>query len=905
MDENFSLGYWLKRQRKARDLTQAELAQQVGIAQVTLRKIEADERRPSVQVATCIADSLQLATEEREALLHVIRAHLSPEHLALASRPTNHARRHNLPAPPNALIGRAADVANVTALVRRPDVRLVTLTGAGGSGKTRLALQVAAELLDDFSDGVWLVDLAPITDPKLIASQIAQALGLPPSDERMTINGLAGHIHGRHMLLVLDNFEQLVEAAPRLAALLAAVPDVTLLVTSRAALRLAAEHEYAVAPLAVPSAQASTADAVTGCGAAQLFVARAAATHARFALTDANAASVAAICRRLDGLPLAIELAAARVRLFPPQALLARLAKPLATLMSGPRDLPARQQTLRSTIAWSYELLGETEQWLFRRLGVFVGGFAVDAVERLWESAAAEPGPSVIDLLGALVEQSLVQQVGAADEPRFRLLETVREFTLEQQAAHGEREAAQRWHARYYFDLALQDNVTDADLARWVTRVMREYANIRVAAHWLQQQFLNRATQPNDQQKITIANNRFWATWDTVYGAMVGRFMERTGIDIDTYHAGRQTDEVYESYLNICRSAQTNVDVLQLDLVWLGEFAPYLVDLSEACRAEIATYDPRLRAGLTVEGRVVALPYYWELSGLFYRPDLLHKYGFAAPPTTWDEFEQQAHTIADGERQHIPDFVGYLFSNTIELHFEGLTCAALEWLASSGAGRIFENGELALNNPRAVAMLNRAREWIGTIAPPLSTPVRWLAETDITTESGIWNQQHFRVGKAAFLNDFAHDYIIQDHDDTLASGRVGFAPLPADPGQPHVGIVGGLTNAVLNRSPNRPAAIEFVRSIGSPAALNYRTLLGQDALAAPRLDRHVRRRNTNTIHDVYAAITPLWRPSRELGRHYHAVSRAFAHGVYRILGGADAADVLPEVEQEIRAIIGG
>src|SRR5262249_29287480 len=296
---------------------------------------------------------------------------------SLASRPTN------LPAQLTPLIGREQAVEQLCALLRAPEVRFVTLTGPGGSGKTRLALQVAAELLDELADGVYFVDLAPICDPSLVVSTIAQTLGVYDMGGQSIKDRLINYLREKHLLLLLDNFEQVVAAAPVVTDLLTSCPRLRVLVTSREVLRVRGEHEVAVPPLALPPSAVGTFEhsnvptsnaEITQYAAVALFIERARDVQPDFAVTTTSAPAVAEICHRLDGLPLAIELAAARIRLFSPQALLSRLSQPLNLLRGGARDLPARQQTLRHTIAWSYHLLTVAEQTLFRPLGLFLAG---------------------------------------------------------------------------------------------------------------------------------------------------------------------------------------------------------------------------------------------------------------------------------------------------------------------------------------------------------------------------------------------------------------------------------------------------------------------------------------------------------------------------------------------------
>ena len=412
----------------------------------------------------------------------------------------------NVPEPANRLVGREREVAAISELLGRPDVRLLTLTGAGGSGKSRLALEVALALRDEFEHGVFLVRLGRISDSDLVVPTIAQTLSVEERADEPLFATLQDVVREREYMLLVDNFEHLLPAAPSLTGLLAAAPRLKLLVTSRSPLRLLGEHEYPVAPLSLPElARPLRPEALTTSGAVTLFVERAEAVEPRFRLNTATAPAVAEICVRLDGLPLALELAAARCRLLSPEAILDRLEHRLGLLTGGPRDVPARQQTLRDTIAWSHGLLDAAEQRLFAQLGVFVGGWTVGAAQAV---SASGDGDDVLDGISSLVDKNLIlRQPGGNGEPRFTMLETIREYAREQLERGGGAEAAGERHAAWCVELAerAEPELTAAAQAGWLDRLEREHDNLRAALGWLRS-----SGEVEGELRLAGALSRFW-----------------------------------------------------------------------------------------------------------------------------------------------------------------------------------------------------------------------------------------------------------------------------------------------------------------------------------------------------------------------------------------------------------
>jgi predicted ATPase/serine/threonine protein kinase len=393
----------------------------------------------------------------------------------------------NLPAQPTPLIGRRRQILEVRQFLERPELRLLTLTGPGGTGKTRLALQAAAELADTFADGLYFVNLAPLTDAALVPSAIAQVLGVTVSAARPPLDSLQEHLREKHVLLLLDNFEHLLAAASVVGELLGAAPGLKVLATSRIPLHLRGEQEYPVPPLALPDPTRLPApERLTQYEAVRLFLERAQAVKPDFSVSSENAPAVAEICHRLDGLPLAIELAAARIRILSPQALLTRLQSWLKLLTGGARDLPQRQQSLRGTLEWSYDLLDEVEKVLFRRLAVFLGGGTLEGIEAICYTEG-ELKLDVLDGVTSLVEKNLLRQEESAEgEPRFVMLETIHEYASEKLQESGEAEQIGCRHASFFLALAeeAEPYLSCADQGRWFARLHREHDNFRSAIRW-------------------------------------------------------------------------------------------------------------------------------------------------------------------------------------------------------------------------------------------------------------------------------------------------------------------------------------------------------------------------------------------------------------------------------------
>jgi predicted ATPase/transcriptional regulator with XRE-family HTH domain len=492
MLEQHSFGYWLRLKRKALDLTREALADRVGCSVSMIRKLEDEERHPSAQIAELLAEIFKIPTTERTAFLRFARGDWrSAPSLEDEEAPwrastqvlTQHPRS-NLPATFTSLVGRDKDIAAVQDYLTHPDIRLVTLIGAPGIGKTRLSIASASKSLAEFSDGVFFVALAPLDQPSLIPSAISQALGYIEKNNLSPEERLIEGIANKRMLFVLDNCEHLIEdVAPLASSLLSACSRLKILITSREALGIPGEWLYSVPALDMPKEYSIVdVETISEFPALVLFAERARAARSDFALNAENIRAVASICSQLDGLPLAIELIAARVKTLSIEQIAARLDDRFALLTSGSRIAPSRQQTLRATLDWSYELLTETERELFRQLSVFVGGFTLDALESV---ALLDSNQSILDALSRLVDKSLLL-VEQQDQTRYRFLEPIRQYARDKLNETRESNLIQDRHLNYYLRVAeeAEPYLFGAGQQDWKNRLELDHDNLRVALAW-------------------------------------------------------------------------------------------------------------------------------------------------------------------------------------------------------------------------------------------------------------------------------------------------------------------------------------------------------------------------------------------------------------------------------------
>ncbi|MBV9229451.1 MAG: tetratricopeptide repeat protein [Chloroflexi bacterium] len=505
----------LRMARKERGWTQRKVAERIGAPlPLNVTRWESGLTVPSPYYIERLCELFERSPRELGLLRDDEYEPLDACSSTLTAFPPPPKLQASLPIQTSPLIGREQEVKTICALLRQPEVRLLTVTGTGGVGKTRLALHIASELQADFADGVCFISLATLSDPDLFIATLVQALGLTEVRDRSTVEHLQALLHRKHLLLLLDNFEQIVAAAPHLVEVLAVCPQLKVLVTSRCVLHVRGEYEFLLSPLALPNlTYLPTHQDLSQVAAVALFLYQMRRRMADFQLTPANAESIAEVCVRLEGLPLALELAAARSQLFSPQTLLARLGRRLPLLTGGTRDAPERQQTLRKTIDWSYHLLTARQRRLFQRMSVFVGGATLEAIEMVCGAGEKQEG-QLVDAVSKLLDQSLLQvQRPEGEEPRFWMLETIREYAWECLVGSEEKETMQHAHALYYLALAeeAEPALRGPQILPWLARLEREYENLREALCWLVAQTENGlSTRTELALRLGTALEGFW-----------------------------------------------------------------------------------------------------------------------------------------------------------------------------------------------------------------------------------------------------------------------------------------------------------------------------------------------------------------------------------------------------------
>lgn len=493
MQSTSSFGGWLRLKRKGLDLTRQDLADQVGCSVATIRKLEAEERRPSVQIIERLANVFAIPPDEQRAFLRFARGDWQSAPVdQLPDRPWQAGTaatspRPDLPAPTTSFIGRQAELTQLQEYLRRPDIRLITLIGPPGIGKTRLSLEAARSTTPDFPDGVVFIPLAQLTDPSLVTSAILQGLGLVETITQDPTKQLAGAIRDKRLLLILDNCEHLIDSVALLAYdLLVASPQLNIVTTSRESLRVPGEWLFSLPPLATPEENVPiTVEAVAEYPALRLFAERARAVRSDFTLDHTNIQVVAALCTQLGGLPLAIELIAARIRVMTPQTLLSKLTDQFMLSADGMRAVPARQKTLFNAISWSYDFLSPDEQKMFACLAIFAGGFTFAAAERVLGEPFA--GRSVTDLITALLDKSMVQRtLDIAGEIRFTMLVPIRQYALTVLPLMADEARVRNEHLVYFLNLAERGSMylRGPSQKEWGDRLEREYGNFRAALDW-------------------------------------------------------------------------------------------------------------------------------------------------------------------------------------------------------------------------------------------------------------------------------------------------------------------------------------------------------------------------------------------------------------------------------------
>lgn len=512
MEFSASFGEWFRGYREQLHIQRAELAARLSCAPITLRKIETDERRPSRQMAEQLADHFSIPNQMRDVFIRVARGELPVDHLRRL-KPGMTANT-NLPNPSTQLTGREREIEEIQHILSRPEVRLLTLTGAPGVGKTRLAVEAAATLLSNFPDGVFLVPLTPLSDPELVLVTIAHTLQIGTAGTETLVERLGRYLHSQRFLLVLDNFEHVLEAAPEITRLITATTHLKVLVTSRSALELPGEHRLTLLPLGVPPAAENTALTSVlpaSYAAVDLFLQRARAVKPDLTLSESNLRAVGQLCQRLDGLPLAIEFVAARCAFFTPQELLTQLDARFALQINRNRELPVRHLTLWQALDWSYSLLSPADQQLFRRLSIFVTSSTLEMVQQVCnsDSAVGKDGAVAAGVMDLLASSLLERHEDYEGNSRFRMLQTIREYALNQLEISGEKEIMRQQHAQYFLKMAQEaEKAWDGpDEWGWLRRLVVVRDDLRAALRY--------ALDTQDAVLALRLNSALFSFWNT------------------------------------------------------------------------------------------------------------------------------------------------------------------------------------------------------------------------------------------------------------------------------------------------------------------------------------------------------------------------------------------------------
>jgi predicted ATPase/DNA-binding XRE family transcriptional regulator len=768
-------GTLLRRLREDSGLTQEELAARAGLSAKGISDLERGaRRRPHPHTVRSLADALELSEDERASLLATVpkRGDLADNAPILIESA--------LPAPPAPLVGRERDLEEVTGFLRRQEVRLLTLTGTGGVGKTRLALEAARHAGVFFPDGVAFIALAPLNDAGLVIPTVARSLGLKEASGQTPREALREHLRDKRMLLVLDNFEHVLQAAPVIAELLEFCPNLKVIVTSRAPLLVRGEQEYPVPPLELPSSTLSPApEEVAGSPSGRLFLERARAASPAFELTRENAVAVAAICWRLAGLPLALELAAVRTRFLDPAALLTRLDQALSA--GWTRDLPQRQQTISATLDWSYDLLSDPMRVLFRRLSVFVGGFSLEAAEAL----SANEG-DVLDRLGRLVEQSLVRVEPNGAKARYGMLEPVRQYALERLRESDEEEQTRARHAAFFLTLTERaaPELWRPDQVGWMDLLETENDNLRAALSWTVERGHDEAGL-----RLSVALRRFWSVrgyleegrrWlETALSACPSpepsvQARALHGIGSMALEQGDRTlaDRVLRESLALRRGLNdkggiaASLQGLAEVALWARDYgrAATLCAESVALRREIDD-EQGLTTALNISGLVETL------RGDYERAVALHEEGLTVARRAGDTWAIAVHldnlgwaTLGRGDRER----AARLFREALKLNSE----LGEKWLSADCLDGLARVASLQSSPVRAARLWGAAKtssETIGALAAPLDQSAydRHVAAARAQLDEGAFDAAWAEGRSMTYERAVA--YALADDDKTLSA----------------------------------------------------------------------------------------------------------------------------------------